>query len=427
MLKKIIVSTISLFVFFALFTLSPVKALRLSVSPVSVSNYDLIPGSKSVYPITFSLGDMTEDMNISIITDFNGNDNWLSFDTGKEFLYSKGTESKVINITVDVPVNAELKNYLGYIRINAKKVSTSSDSTAVIGGTRLNIDITVTNKEVKSLLVTAVSINKPTISEQIILHTNIKNDGNVKLGITKAVLEIKDLNGTPIKTIEKTDFEQIDVFTTKFIDIKFNHELNPGEYLTQVKYFLDNTVIYDNKLILDIIKDDSILLLPTVSIDSNLSIVFIGVTIASFVLLYIVISKILKKEISKKTVIGVALIIPLLGLLFAVGFYSKKYFDLKSNIYEYNKVLGAWTTSKQNPDLFSLILGSSEQKVSVILPEDGPDNGKFNLYSQQDVKSDIVYVANGKEKLIVEEDKGDWLKINLGENKFGYLFKTSIK
>jgi len=428
MVKKIIVSTISLFVFFALFTLAPVKALRLSVSPVSVSNYDLLPGSKSIYPITFSLGDMTEDMNISIVTDFEGNDNWLSFDTGKEFLYQKGEASKIINITVDVPSNAELKKYSGFIRINAKKVNSSADSTAVIGGTRLNIDIEVANKEVKSLIVTAVSINKPTSSEQIILHTNIKNEGNVKLALSKAIIEVKDINGVLIKTLEKSDLEQIDAFTNKFIDIRVDHDLEPGEYLAQVKYLLDEKVVYDNKLVLDIVKDDSILLLPTVSIDDNLAVLFIISIIASFALLYFIISKLLKKEISKKTAVGIALIIPLLGLLFTLGFYSKKYFDLKSNVYEYNKVLGTWTTSKTEPDLFSEILGNkNQQKVSIILPEVGPDNGMFNIYSQMETSSDIVYKASSKERLLVEEDKGDWLKINLGENKFGYLFKTSIK
>lgn len=427
MIKKIILSTISIFIFIALFTPAPVKALRLSVSPVSVSNYDLLPGSKTIYPVTFTLADMTEDMLINISTDFGGNESWINYDTGKEFLYKKGETSKIINISVDVPSNAEFKKYTGFIRINAKKSDSSSDSTAVIGGTRLNIDLEVVNKEVKSLMVTAVSINKPATSEQIILHTNIKNIGNVNLGLTKATIEVKDINGALIKTIEKKDIEQIEAFTTKFIDIKFDHDLNPGEYFAQVKYFLNDNIVYDNKLVLEIVKDDSVLLLPTVSIDDNLAIIFIGVIIASFTMLYFIVSKMLKKEIKNKTLAGVLLIIPVLGLLFTLGFYSKKYFDLRSNVYEYNKVLGTWTSSKNNPDLFSQLFGSSEQKVSIILPETGPDNGKFNLYSQTDIKSDIVYKASGKEKLMVEEDLGAWVKINLGENKFGYLFKTSIK
>jgi len=138
---------VSLFAFVLLVPFS-VKAVSMSTSPANMIMENLLPGSSYEYPITFQLQDLTSDAKVTISTELTGFDNWITFLPSKEFIYKSDLEKQIITVKVDVPTDAIVQNYKGYIRINVVD-PTNQAMTSIVSGSRIDVSLDLTTKVIE--------------------------------------------------------------------------------------------------------------------------------------------------------------------------------------------------------------------------------------------------------------------------------------
>lgn len=402
------------------FALLPVSALTIGISPISVENQYLKPGTTSTTNFRFSLSEINQDMPVKIAIDDQVLASWLTFDTGTEFLYKQGQKYQDIKLTIKVPENAELKDYSGVVRFNAQGVQASNETAKVVSGTRIDLKLKVTNEDFKSIVVTSTAISISEDGNTLNLAVTGRNEGNVNTSLEKAELIISDLTGKEVATYTQTSIPEIKAFESNKINVEFSNTLKAGQYYVNAKLYLKGQSIYENKLVLTVVKDGQGLLkadqLPMNVKDFVLLAVatILGVGGLLFVL------KMVKKDPSKPAVVySILLALPILLLIGFYGYYGRILLSQQQNVSDYNNglVLGEkrlTETNHKNIATFELL-----NEKTVIFNKDSV------VYKSPAINPEVLTnVASGSAYSIVADESG-WYKLEISPNKFAYLPKIN--
>lgn len=402
------------------FALLPVSALTIGISPISVENQHLKPGATSTTNFRFSLSEINQDMPVKIAVDDQGLASWLTFDTGTEFLYKQGQKYQDIKLTIKVPENAELKDYSGVVRFNAQGIQASNETTKVVSGTRIDLKLKVTNEDFKSIVVTSTAISISEDGNTLNLAVTGRNEGNVNTSLEKAELIISDLTGKEVATYTQTSIPEIKAFESNKINVEFSNTLKAGQYYVNAKLYLKGQSIYENKLVLTVVKDGQGLLkadqLPMNVKDFVLLAVatILGVGGLLFVL------KMVKKDPSKPAVVySILLALPILLLIGFYGYYGRILLSQQQNVSDYNNglVLGEkrlTETNHKNMATFELL-----NEKTIIFNKDSV------VYKSPAINPEVLTnVASGSAYSIIADESG-WYKLEISPNKFAYLPKIN--
>jgi uncharacterized membrane protein len=233
------------------------------ISPPYVINDKLTQGSYYEQKIILSRGNPEEDLKTEITIDVPEIENWISIEPGKEFILPKGEQQVPMIIKVDVPNNAEYKNYQGIIRVKTSSLNEPTDGKVSVAlGARIDVDLTVGKEVYIDFKVRAIKIlsveDKPwPLSWFRKIHALIKieNLGNIEGSPTKVHLDIYDINNDKIlESKEDKSLKKIKPFETKEISAKFPTKLTAGQYWSRIKIFNGDEIKREEKIIISVNK-----------------------------------------------------------------------------------------------------------------------------------------------------------------------------
>lgn len=258
-------SILAVFVFLVL--AMPVKA-GFGISPPYVkTSKPVFAGSRFEQKITLLRSSAEDDLLADISVNAPELEGWVSINKGNEFELPKGQLQIPMVVQIDVPQDAEIGNYKGYINIKIKpKGDGRTSGVSIALGARVDIDLTVTDEPMTDFTIRKVSIpsfeklGKPWewkifswFFYRIKVVMRIENIGNVKTAPTSVKVDVWDLSENSVLESHIDDsIEKVEPFETQNVIASFPTELDTGQYWGNVSIYKDNEIIYKDKLIITI-------------------------------------------------------------------------------------------------------------------------------------------------------------------------------
>lgn len=247
------------------FGLSQIAQAGFGISPPYVRNDKLTYGSHYEQKIILVRGDPIEDLKAEISIDIPEAGDWVSIDKGMEFILPKGEKQVPMIVSVDVPKDAEYKDYKGYIRVVTSSLKPLEEGKITIAlGARIDVDLTVA--EIKIFDFNILSINTPLDLEEgwkfwkiklpgeIKVLMRITNTGNIEAAPTRAHLDVYDISCRDLlESSDSISLEKVKPFETKEIFAKFKTKLEIGAYCGEIKIFKEDEIVKEQKVFFNVV------------------------------------------------------------------------------------------------------------------------------------------------------------------------------
>jgi len=223
------------------------------VSPATISNAHLLPGSHYEEEMIFSRADPAKNATALIIMDnFSGKD-WIKFEPGLEVSLPKGEQRVPVKIIIDVPAKAAYGEYQGSIMVKLQNEGLSGQ-VVLAPAVSLTVSLTVSKEKNASLKVLQVQIPDFNSGKDGNLVLRASNQGNVAKAFSKITLDIKDLQNNSVKQTEITTIKAIEPFKEAEQQLKFaGKDLVAGEYHALVEIFDDNVSSYNDTIVFSVL------------------------------------------------------------------------------------------------------------------------------------------------------------------------------
>jgi len=213
------------------------------VSPPSIKETRLVPGSRITRTIYLIQGDPLYDVGIGVIVESKDIKDWISFDPGETFIVPKGVQQFPLKVTIQVPKDAEMGIYKAFVRTSTvPQKAEGATSVAISLGGRIDVELTVGNDVYESFTITNINIEHIRAGESPKVEIEVDNTGNVPTGPSAASFELFNKFGNirlAYGQIEIT--KKVPSFTREGMSVEFPLEvrLAEGEYW-------GNVIIYDD-------------------------------------------------------------------------------------------------------------------------------------------------------------------------------------
>lgn len=210
------------------------------VTPPYINNSHLTPGSHYETTIYLVRGEPIEELTAEVSIDAPEIESWITIEKGLSFPLPKGIDQFPMKVTIDVPSDASLGDYQGYLRVRAVPSKNSGGQVSTVLGARIDIGINVTNEGFSSFEVEGITVPNFEKGSPLIVLVRLRNDGNVQARPSKVHLDIYDISHR--KLLESRDITElgwIKPFETSQIQGSSPVELELGEYWADVSVYRD--------------------------------------------------------------------------------------------------------------------------------------------------------------------------------------------
>lgn len=455
----LIIEAVLFIVGFSLFV--PKAYAGFGVSPGGIFNDHLKPGAHFEQELVISRSDPDEELIATIEPELGEMSSWFKFDPGREFLLPYGEERTTVKVIVDVPTAADYKSYQGFIRIKAQPKE-HPQGVSVVKGARIDVGLVASEIDVRQLLVRAVDVSDTKEDEPFDLSLRIENVGNEDLAPTVVTLDFLDLREKLISASRESDWDQVPAYATETITAKIPHELPVGEYYVDVKVFLGEDVLREERLVFRVEEKEEVVgplvtqkqisngecedegwlaLLQNKPFMSLLMVVFAGMVVMGWMN-----NQARKKETqgegqeqSKMTIVTysvLGLIVALVGVwLFLVNQDDYQLVVDRCPDYSYENNVVQLVHPTTVPVIFPDVMGAQQtapppQRVQpadplTVVSTEG-QNG-YNVYKSPQITAPIVYVASEDQVLDVVTETSEWYQVRLPDGGVGWLPKANVK
>lgn len=392
------------------------------ISPAEIYNDHLKPGAIFEKEIVISRSEANEDLKVIIETDLGEAESWIKFEPSKDFVFPKGENRKTIKAIINVPKNAETKNYQGVLRIKASSMDPSGSGVSIVQGARMEVTLVTTSLNVNLLNIKGTRIPDTEWQKDIKLFANIENSGNTQLAPEKIILEIQNLNQGIIETQEVIKIEKIDPNTTKEISIDFKNNLSAGEYFGIVKIFSDGREIYSNRLVFKIFGGPSDGGQTVVSTAKN-KIIYKHIGYLFLSVIPVVFLSILRKKTDKKKNKKNYLIFIISYLIVATILIFLYHQKLKLDMAKPGDVGNVQgETTEVTPTVAPIPVTNNSAPLII-----NQESATYPIYRTPDLNSAIIYTAQENETFSVISQIDGWYQVLTGNGTGGWLPQNSVK
>lgn len=233
------------------------------ITPPYVSNDRLTRGTVYEQRIGLVRSNPDEELKVEITMNVPGIEDWFTIDKGKEFIIPKGAPNLPITITVNVPSDAEYKEYKGAIRIRTTpNTEQPSGGVSIALGAQIDVRLKVVDKiydfNVRKISVGDIEEGRTRwgfyFPGKIRFFMMIENTGNTDYGPTKVHFDIYDSEGeTLLESIDNTnEMDVIAPFATKDITAELPTRLPPGRYNAKYTIYKGDEIASQNEVTLSI-------------------------------------------------------------------------------------------------------------------------------------------------------------------------------
>jgi hypothetical protein len=221
------------------------------VSPSSVINSSLVPGSFYEETIYLVQSDPSQDLNAIVSVDAGQESPWISIENGTHFVIPKGTHQFPMKVDVAIPANAPLGEYKGSITVNTSPTGSQAAGVSVVLGADVGIDLTVSNITVSNFAIQNFLIPDVIKGSPISFVMKVKNLGNVENGPDKVVMTLFDQYhaqqiGDPQT---QTVTQKVPSFQTASVSVPFPETLDVGQYWGDVQIYSDDKVVATSRVV----------------------------------------------------------------------------------------------------------------------------------------------------------------------------------
>lgn len=418
----------------------PVQA-GIGISPASIENRNLKPGSTLRQEITISQSEAEAELQVNMEIDSQDIASWVRFEPDSRFIIPQGQQKFTTTLVIDIPAGADIRVFKGIVRMKATPTGESAaGGVSVVKGARMDIELNVTNDDYTELLVRGLSIPDVLPGEDIEMVMKIENKGNVPTTPTRAVLDILDLNQKPLQTLEDSELDPIQVGQTTETVASFKHDLTEGEYFARAKVYFGETLLREELLALKIATPaEPEPSGPGESVSDNGGIVFDqNILIAILVVFLIVIAladrMLLRmiprlKQRSLRIMQIVAGLIVVAGVVVLYLIWSTSQTPQQAP-QDQGAVQGLFVTIGDEKFLPST--GESSATTSSIAPstevlDQAAGNARYAIYDSTEDDATVIYFAVENEKFNVISEQGEWIEVKLITGQTGWLRRSDVK
>ena len=238
-----------------LFLVNPNSAYAFGVSPPYIRADRLVPGSRYEATIMLSQGKPDEDLRIKAEFDVPKKvRSWFSVEQGEEFVISAGVQQFPMKVIIQVPQNADLGIFNGYLRVNTIPKEEAGQVVIAVGG-RIDINLKIGDEIVADYIIRRIEILDVAEGDPLKVKVTLENTGNVPIGPERATFDLFDKYGDVRLGYSQTEeINEVPSFQTKSFVIKFplDIKLGLGEYWGEVKLYRGDEVVGQLKTVFDV-------------------------------------------------------------------------------------------------------------------------------------------------------------------------------
>lgn len=242
---------------FLFFFIAPLVAdAGFGVSPGTIEETSLVPGSVFKRTIYLVQGDPKEDVVVRVAVESRDIVSWLSFPGGTEFTIPAGVQQFPLEMTVAVPENVAMGDYTAFVRVTTiPKTDPTQQITIALGG-RVDVHLVVGDDVIVDFDVSGIDILDVKESEDPQVRLTINNNGNVPAGPERVSFDLYNKYGdVRLGYAEITEIERVDAFSRGEVDVSFpiDIRLARGEYWGHVRVYTPDGVIKETKTVFDVL------------------------------------------------------------------------------------------------------------------------------------------------------------------------------
>lgn len=252
---KIIMKIYKFFLWFIIFFMFSVagqqvkaSSISIGISPPYIQKDNLLVGSHYEQELVISRSNPNETVKAIITIDESSIKDWISFDPGVEISLPQGQQRVSINGIVDVPTDTKLGTYKTYARLSLQ-VKGVDGQISLVPAVRIDITITITDKKEGDIVIRQAEIRDFQPSEQFVMVVKAQNNGNIDDTFSRAVIDVFNLSGELVKTLDISEVEGVPPFSIKDVLLNFSEPgIDYGDYLAKLSVYKGDSVIYEDNL-----------------------------------------------------------------------------------------------------------------------------------------------------------------------------------
>jgi hypothetical protein len=252
-LYSLILSFLVIFSLFGVFSFA--RADDFGVSPPYVKNDHLIPGSRFETVIYLVRSTPDQEVMVEASIDAPQIEDWIRIEKGSEFPLPKGVQQFPMKVIVDVPEDADLGHYQGYIRVRANASDDENGQVSLLSGARIDLDLKVGEEGFADFEVRGISIPDFEIGSPLNVLVKIENKGNVRTRPSRIHVDVYDLSHKKIlKSVDVEETTWVGAFETKQVEGSAQVDLEIGEYWADVIIYKDGESLGITKVYFQVVE-----------------------------------------------------------------------------------------------------------------------------------------------------------------------------
>ena len=241
---------------------SPTLVGAFGVSPPFFRTDKLLRGSH--YEATIFLVQGKPEKDLAVTAKFDVPDKlrtWFSTDKGEAFVIPAGVQQFPIQVRVNVPQNADLGIYKGYLRIITVPKPQEGQQITIATGVRVDINLTVGEGVVQDFTIRKIDILDIRQGEYPKIVVTVENLGNVKVAPTRATFDLFDKYGQiRLGFAQREDLPEVEPFAIQSFVLEFpiDIRLAIGEYWANAQVFKGEAIAQEMRTIFNVIERKAI-------------------------------------------------------------------------------------------------------------------------------------------------------------------------
>lgn len=251
---------------FGFLVFAPVAEAGFGITPPYVRNTSLIRNSTYEQQILLVRGDPNVSQKAEVTIDAPEIQDWITIVEGSNVALPKGEQKVAMTVRVKVPEDAEFKDYTGAIRIRTlpDDGQVAEGAVSISLGARVDIELSVIDKEIKDFRVRKVSIGELNEGHKfwwlffpgkVRFETMLENIGNVDVAPSKVELKIYERTGTVLleETKNLGKVQKVKPYATETVTAEVPTRLPAGSYVAKYKVYNGDDVKQEGELSVNIL------------------------------------------------------------------------------------------------------------------------------------------------------------------------------
>lgn len=225
------------------------------ISPPYVFNDKLLPGSRHEQRISLVRSDAANQAKVVLQVSAPGFENWINLEPGAEFIFPQGEKQIYLTVKIDVPNDAEKKEYKGALTVSLIEERQSVEGGAAVAlGALIDLNLKVGGDIIREFNIYSLKIPEINEGKDLILMLGIENKGNIRSAPDRAIIDVYDISGNNlIESLQKSGIGEIESFERREVPVAFHNMLQKGAYWGIAKIFKGDEIIRQEKIFFNIL------------------------------------------------------------------------------------------------------------------------------------------------------------------------------